>query len=76
MNISTEHYDPSTNNDHKTKTENNYSNSTTTTTRSTDAHRGITIRGSGPASGRPLTCPGAVDLRIRALKIVSGWSQC
>jgi len=41
-------------------------------TRSKDSHLGITIRGCGPASGRPRTAIALVDLD----KIVSRRAEC
>ena len=80
MNASPEHHDqsPSKNNatEHNTRTKSDYANCTTTATRSTDAHRGITIRGSGPASGRPPTSASTVDLQTDDFMIVSGWLSC
>lgn len=72
------HHDTSksTATEHDTKAESDYANRTTTATRSTDAHRGITIRGSGPASGLPLTSEVAVDLCAVDSVIVPGWFSC
>jgi hypothetical protein len=46
-------------------------------TRSKDSHLCITIRGGGPASGRPQPTPRAVDLVTSSFMIVSviGWSS-
>ena len=61
---------------HSTRTKSDYSKSTTTATRSRRPHLCITIRGAGPASGRPVTSRSAVDLEQAGSKIVSGWSGC
>ncbi|WP_145981253.1 hypothetical protein [Pseudonocardia sp. HH130629-09] len=76
MTTSTKNQNNNTATEHDTRTESDYASSTTTATRSKDAHRGITIRGSGPASGRPLTSASAVDLQSNEFMIVSGWSTC
>lgn len=75
--------DPSTTSTTTTDTTEHYSRSTNTSperktkaTRSNDSHRCITIRGCGPAFGRPgptrAGATQAVDLR----KIITGWSGC
>ncbi len=80
MITSTDIRDPSTSKtdatEQDTRTDSDYANCTTPATRSTDAHRGITIRGSGPASGRPLTSSRAVDLRVVRFMIVLEWPSC
>lgn len=67
----------------KTRTENDYTEQTKSTPRSRDSHRGITIRGGGPAFGRPRRTPARSDRRAAAPEgsgaasvIVSGWSGC
>ena len=67
----------------KTRTENHYTEQSKNTPRSKDSHRGITIRGGGPASGRPRRTPTCSDRRApvpdssgAASVIVSGWSGC
>lgn len=73
----------SSDSEQKTRTENDYTEQTKSTPRSRDSHRGITIRGGGPASGRPRRTPARTD-RPAAVSnrsapdfmIVSGWSGC
>ncbi|OSY35693.1 hypothetical protein C8E95_4877 [Pseudonocardia autotrophica] len=67
----------------KTRTESDYTDQTKNTPRSRESHRGITIRGGGPASGRPRRtptasdCPAAVaDGSAAVFMIVRGWSGC
>lgn len=60
----------------KTRTENDYTEQSKSTPRSKDSHRCITIRGGGPASGRPRRRTTAVDRDQTLTMIVSGWSGC
>ncbi len=67
----------------KTRTESDYTEQSKSTPRSRDSHRGITIRGGGPASGRPRRTPTASDRPAAAsggstagFMIVRGWSGC
>lgn len=67
----------------KTRTENDYTEQSKNNPRSKDSHRGITIRGGGPASGRPRRTPtrsarpaDVSDGSGAASVIVSGWSGC
>jgi len=46
------------------------------TTRSRAAHLGITIRGSGPASGRRLAMPAAITCQEATLSILKRSSEC
>ncbi len=48
----------------------------TKATRSKDSHRCITIRGCGPASGRPGTARVAAAHSVDLPKIIPGWSGC
>lgn len=57
-------------------TDSDYTEQTNTSRRSNASHRGILIRGCGPASGRPRRTPTAVDLDGTGRKIVSRWSGC
>lgn len=61
---------------HNTSQHSDYPEQTNTSTRSNAAHRCITIRGGGPASGRPRRAARAVDLRHADSMIVSGRSAC
>lgn len=61
---------------HSTRTDRDYSNRSTRTSRSTAAHRCITIRGRVPASGRPRTCFARAARAPARFKIVSRWSGC
>lgn len=61
---------------HNTSKQRDYTEQTNTSTRSNAAHRCITIRGGGPASGRRRRTPHVVDLRVADSMIVSGWSAC
>ena len=79
----TETSSTSSDSEQKTRTESDYTEQTKSPPRSRDSHRGITIRGGGPASGRPRrtptasACPAAVsDRPTTGLMIVSGWSGC
>lgn len=80
MNTSSETSDASSTSsiatEHKTRTENDYTEQSKNTPRSKDSHRCITIRGSGPASGRARRTPCAVDLDGTGRKVVSRWSGC
>ena len=62
--------------EHYARQSNTTSRRTTRATRSKDSHRCITIRGCGPASGRPGTA--LVDLLrvVDLCKIVNRWSPC
>lgn len=80
---STEPTSTSSESEQKTRTESDYTEQTKSTPRSRDSHRGITIRGGGPASGWPRrtpaasACPAAVsDRPTTGFMIVSGWSGC
>lgn len=69
-----------------TRTENHYTEQSKNTPRSKGSHRGITIRGGGPASGRPRRTPARSDRRTAvpdgsgAVSVIvsgwSGWSGC
>ena len=48
----------------------------TTATRSKDSHRCITIRGCGPASGRPGAALAVLIPAVDLFKIMFGWSAC
>ncbi|OLM33025.1 hypothetical protein Ae717Ps2_3921c [Pseudonocardia sp. Ae717_Ps2] len=62
--------------EHKTRTENDYTEQSKNTPRSKASHRCITIRGGGPASGRPRRRTRAFDRDQTPTTIVSGWSGC
>lgn len=79
----TETSSTSSESEQKTRTENDYTEQSKNTPRSKDSHRGITIRGGGPASDRPRRTPTRSDCRApvadgsgAASVIVSGWSGC
>lgn len=61
---------------HSTRSARDYSNRSTRTSRSTAAHRCITIRGRVPASGRPRTCIARATRALARFTIMSGWSGC
>ncbi len=58
------------------RTESDYPEQSNKSPRSKAAHRCITIRGGGPASGRPRRRTCAVDRDQAPTTIVSGWSGC
>lgn len=62
--------------DHKTRTENDYTERSRSTPRSKPAHPCITIRGAGPASGLPVTPTPAAQTRADRLAAVAGWPRC
>ena len=80
---STDHTtDPSTTTTTATATQ-HYSRSTNATpkrrtraTRSKDSHRCITIRGCGPASGRPRPARAIATNAVDLLEIIAWWSGC
>lgn len=80
MTASTENHVSSTNTttatEHNTRIESDYPEQSNKSPRSKDSHRGITIRGGGPASGRPRRSTRVVDLARPRSMIVSGWSGC
>lgn len=80
MNTSSKQTRPSTTKstatEHITRTESDYTEQPNKSQRSNAPHRGILIRGCGPASGRPRRTPRAVDLDGTGRKIVSRWSGC
>ena len=63
----TKHYSRSTNTSPEPRTR---------ATRSKDSHRCITIRGCGPASGRPGTARAAAANHVDLRKIIVRWSGC
>ena len=63
----TEHYSRCTNTSEEPRTR---------ATRSKDSHRCITIRGCGPAFGRPETARVAAPRLVDLQKIIGGWSAC
>ena len=80
---STEPTSTSSESEQKTRTESDYTKQTKNPPRSKAAHRGITIRGGGPASHRPRRTPTASDRPEAAsggstagFMIVWGWSGC
>ena len=62
--------------EHNTDQQHHYAEQANSTPRSIASHPCITIRGSVPASGRPVNPRAAVDLECADFMIVPGWSRC